>query len=56
MSANSDADIREAVAFADRANVRIVVTGGLETPLVAPLLKEKNIPVILGSVLTLPAR
>ena len=56
VAANSDADIREAVAFADRANVRIVVTGGLEAPLVAPLLKEKNIPVILGSVLTLPAR
>ena len=49
-------DIREAVAFADRAGVQIVITGGLESPLVAPLLKEKNIPVILGSVLTLPAR
>ncbi len=56
VSASNDADIREAVAFADRANVRIVITGGLEAPLVAPLLKEKNIPVILGSVLTLPAR
>ncbi|HEX7283500.1 MAG TPA: amidohydrolase family protein [Vicinamibacterales bacterium] len=56
VSANSEADIREAVAFADRNNVRIVITGGLESPLVAPLLKEKNIPVILGSVLTLPAR
>ena len=56
VAANSEGDIREAVAFADRANVRIVVTGGLESPLVAPLLKEKNIPVILGSVLTLPTR
>jgi imidazolonepropionase-like amidohydrolase len=56
VSANTAADIRDAVAFADRANVRIVITGGLEAPLVAPLLKEKNIPVILGSVLTLPAR
>jgi imidazolonepropionase-like amidohydrolase len=56
VAANSDADIREAVAFADRANVRIVITGGLESPLVAPLLKEKNIPVILGSVLTMPSR
>jgi imidazolonepropionase-like amidohydrolase len=54
--ANNEADIREAVAFADRTNIRIVITGGLESPLVAPLLKEKNIPVILGSVLTLPAR
>jgi imidazolonepropionase-like amidohydrolase len=56
VAANSDSDIREAVAFADRANVRIVITGGLEAPLVAPLLKEKNIPVILGSVLTMPMR
>jgi imidazolonepropionase-like amidohydrolase len=56
VAASSEADIREAVAFADRNNVRIVISGGLEAPLAAPLLKEKSIPVILGSVLTLPAR
>jgi imidazolonepropionase-like amidohydrolase len=56
VAASSEADIREAVAFADRNDVRIVITGGLESPLAAPLLKEKNIPVILGSVLALPAR
>src|SRR5687768_2585619 len=56
VAANNESDIREAVAFADRANIRIVITGGLESPLVAPLLKEKNIPVILGSVLTMPSR
>jgi imidazolonepropionase-like amidohydrolase len=56
VSASNEADIREAVAFADRANIRIVITGGLEAPLAAPLLKEKNIPVILGSVLTMPGR
>src|SRR5688572_29754710 len=56
VAANNEGDIREAVAFADRANIRIVITGGLESPLAAPLLKEKNIPVILGSVLTLPGR
>jgi imidazolonepropionase-like amidohydrolase len=56
VAANNESDIREAVAFADRAGIRIVITGGLESPLVAPLLKDKNIPVILGSVLTLPAR
>ena len=56
VTANSEGDIREAVAFADRANIRIVITGGLESPLAAPLLKEKSIPVILGSVLTMPAR
>lgn len=56
VAATSEADIREAIAFADRAGIRIVITGGLESPLVAPLLKEKNIPVILGSVLTMPSR
>jgi imidazolonepropionase-like amidohydrolase len=56
VAANNESDIREAVAFADRTGIRIVITGGLESPLVAPLLKDKNIPVILGSVLTMPAR
>jgi imidazolonepropionase-like amidohydrolase len=56
VSASNERDIRDAVAFADRADVKVVIMGGLESPLVAPLLKEKNIPVILGSVLTLPTR
>ena len=54
--ANTERDIRDAVAFADRAGVRIVISGGLEAPMVAALLKEKNIPVILGPVLALPTR
>ena len=54
--ATREEDIRDAVAFADRANVNIVIAGGAEAGLVAPLLKEKNIPVILGNVLTLPTR
>ena len=54
--ADREAEIREAVAFGDAHNVRIVVTGGMESPLVAPMLKEKNIPVILGGVLALPTR
>ncbi|MGE3489007.1 MAG: amidohydrolase family protein [Vicinamibacterales bacterium] len=56
VAADTDGDIREAVAFADRAGVKIVIMGGLEAPRVAPLLKSKNIPVVLGSVLTLPLR
>jgi imidazolonepropionase-like amidohydrolase len=54
--ANSEIEIKEAVAFADRQNVRIVITGGMEAPLVARLLTEKSIPVILGPVLDLPTR
>ena len=56
VQANAESDIRDAVAFGDRARVRVVITGGLEAPLVATLLKERNVPVILGSVLTLPTR
>jgi imidazolonepropionase-like amidohydrolase len=36
--------------------VRVVITGGMESPLVAALLRERNIPVILGDVLSLPTR
>jgi imidazolonepropionase-like amidohydrolase len=49
-------DIRDAVAFGERAKVDLVISGGLESGLVAPLLKEKNVPVILGGVLGLPQR
>jgi imidazolonepropionase-like amidohydrolase len=56
VQANNEREIRDAIAFADRAGVKIVITGGLESPLVAPLLKEKNIPVLLGSILTTPTR
>jgi imidazolonepropionase-like amidohydrolase len=54
--ADREREIRDAVAFADRHKLRIVITGGMESPLVAELLKEKNIPVILGEVLELPSR
>jgi imidazolonepropionase-like amidohydrolase len=54
--ANREEEIREAIAFGDAHNVKIVITGGMEAPLVAPLLKEKNIPVIIGEVLELPTR
>ena len=49
-------DIKDAVAFAERAGIRIVICSGPEAALVAALLKEKNVPVILGSILTLPTR
>ena len=47
-------DIRDAIAFAEKENVRIVLSGASEASAVADLLKEKNVPVILGSVLGLP--
>jgi imidazolonepropionase-like amidohydrolase len=53
-SVNRAQDIRDAVAFADRVKVNIVISGGAEANAVAALLKEKNIPVIVGPVLGLP--
>ena len=55
-TANREQDIRDAVAFADRAKVNIVLAGGSEANYVVQLLKEKNIPVILGDRFTMPAR
>jgi imidazolonepropionase-like amidohydrolase len=55
-AANREQDIRDAIAFADRVKVNIVLTGGQEADFVASLLKEKGIPVIVGPVLTLPSR
>ena len=52
--ANREDDIRDAVAFADREKVKMVLAGAAEADAVAPLLKEKNVPVIIGEVLTLP--
>jgi imidazolonepropionase-like amidohydrolase len=49
-------DIKDAVAFAERAKVKIVLSGAAEAAYVAPLLKEKSIPVILGGILTMPSR
>ena len=55
-TANREQEIKEAIAFADRAKVNIVIAGGAEAGYVAALLKEKNIPVILSERLTMPAR
>jgi imidazolonepropionase-like amidohydrolase len=55
-TANREQEIRDAVAFADRAKVNIVIAGGAEAAYVAPLLKEKNIPVILSERLSMPSR
>jgi imidazolonepropionase-like amidohydrolase len=55
-SANTEREIRDAVAYADRVGVRIIISGGSEASMVAGLLKEKNIPVILADVLSLPTR
>jgi imidazolonepropionase-like amidohydrolase len=48
-------DVRDAIAFAERVKVNLVISGALDAAAAAPLLKEKNVPVILGNVLSMPA-
>jgi imidazolonepropionase-like amidohydrolase len=54
--ADDIAQIRYALGFAERHGVKIVIVGGYDAPHVAPLLKAKNIPVIIGGVHRLPLR
>jgi imidazolonepropionase-like amidohydrolase len=52
-AAQADA-IHDAIAFADKQHVRIVIMGPREIGKEGPELKSHNIPVILGRVLALP--
>ncbi|HUP65730.1 MAG TPA: amidohydrolase family protein [Thermoanaerobaculia bacterium] len=49
-------DIREAVKFAEEAGVRMILSGGAHVQEVIDLLREKQIPVLLGPILSLPPR
>src|SRR5207247_5863405 len=54
---NAEQEIRDAVAFGDRTGLRIVIAApGAEAVPAAPLLKDRNVPVILLQVLSLPTR
>jgi imidazolonepropionase-like amidohydrolase len=53
----TEQELRDAVAFAERVGVRLVIAApGAEAAAAAPLLKEKNAPVIVLQVLSLPTR
>jgi len=53
----TEQEIRDAVAFADRVGVRLVIVApGAEAAMAAALLKARNVPVIVLQVLTLPTR
>ena len=56
VSATTEQSMRDAVAWADRQNVRIVLQTGADAQKVAGLLKQHDVPVILSSVLSLPPR
>lgn len=54
--AERERSIREAVAFADREKVKLIITDPREIGGTGPLLKERHIPVILGRAFQLPMR
>jgi len=54
VSASRAVNIRDAITFADKQHVKIVILQPRELLKVAGELKSRNIPVILGRVLTLP--
>ena len=55
VSADEERDIRNAVEWAERQNLRFVLTGGREAWKVADWLAEKNVPVILGPSQAMPS-
>jgi imidazolonepropionase-like amidohydrolase len=54
ITANRANDIKAAVEFAAQYKLKVIINGGDEAIKVAALLKEKNVPVILGDVIDLP--
>lgn len=56
VSAATAEAMRDAIVFADRQHVRIVIMGPREVGNLGPELKSRSIPVILGRVLALPER
>ena len=54
--ADREAEIRGAVRFAEEMKLKPIILGGNDAWKVANLLKEKNVPVILTGVFSLPSR
>lgn len=52
--ANTEQQIRNAVAFGEKWNIRVVISGGADAWKVRKFLAEKSIPVILGSIESAP--
>ncbi len=54
IQANRAQEIREALKFADDFKLKAILSGGLESWKVVDELKKRQVPVILGPVMTLP--
>jgi len=56
MHANLERDIRAALKFADEFKLKVILADAEDVTRVIPELKSRNIPVILGPILSLPPR
>jgi len=54
--ADREAEIRGAIRFAEEMKLKPIILGGDDAWKIASLLKEKNVPVILTGVFSLPGR
>ncbi|HEU5460418.1 MAG TPA: amidohydrolase family protein [Pyrinomonadaceae bacterium] len=54
--ADREAEIRGAIKFAEEMKLKPIILGGNDAWKVATLLKEKNVPVILTGIFSLPGR
>jgi imidazolonepropionase-like amidohydrolase len=56
VQANEVAQIRHALALAERHGLKLVIVGGADAPRLAGLLKQRQVPVVITSVHRLPQR
>lgn len=56
MPADRSVDIKAAVDFAVEQGLKAIIVGGREAVIQAALLKEKNVPVLYGTLRDLPSR
>jgi len=56
VNANELRQIQDAITWSDEENVRIIIMGGNDAPLVANHLNSRNIPVLVTAVLNSPNR
>ena len=54
--AEKERSIKDAIEFADKEKVKIIIADPLEIGSTGPLLKARNIPVVLGKTFELPLR
>lgn len=54
MTANREADIKGAIELAEKFKLKLIIRGATEALKAASLLKEKNVPVIIGPSTDLP--